>query len=167
MSHLLWVGAVVGAVVYICWDRLRVGLPPGPKGVPLVGSWSALRGHPRYVVLTRWAKQYGEFYSFRVGSRNTFVVSGAAALDELFNKKGALYNTRPQSSAQAHRVTGDTRGVALPYGEPWRVCQLRILLGRFTDIFAGATSSPPKPSQRPERQVLSSVSGLRKQSRSV
>lgn len=94
---------------------------PGPNSLPLIGNWRDTRGKPLYLVLTRWSRQFGDFFSYRVGSDPVFVVTGISAFDELFNKKGTLYNSRPSGSELARRVTAGSRGVALPYGEPWKV----------------------------------------------
>lgn len=94
---------------------------PGPRGLPVIGNWRDTRGKALHLVLSQWGQRFGDFFSYRVGSDPVFVVTGIKAFDELFNKKGALYNSRPSGSNQAQRVTAESRGVALPYGEPWRV----------------------------------------------
>ncbi|KAF5010121.1 hypothetical protein FDECE_3707 [Fusarium decemcellulare] len=73
-----------------------------------------------HLILARWSRTYGDFFSYYNGTQSVFVVSSADAFDELFNKKGTQYNSRPQSSHQTQRVTGNSRNVMMPYGEPWK-----------------------------------------------
>jgi hypothetical protein len=113
--------ALVLLAVGVATRFWRPNSVPGPKSLPLIGNWRDTRGKPLYLVLTRWSRQFGDFFSYRVGSDPVFVVAGISAFDELFNKKGTLYNSRPSGSELARRVTAGSRGVALPYGEPWKV----------------------------------------------
>ncbi|KAH7350127.1 cytochrome P450 [Plectosphaerella cucumerina] len=110
------------AIAYAAYNNSRkaIRLPPGPPALPFLGNWRELRGKAAYSVLTRWGRLHGDFYSYRVGSTPVVVFGGAEAFEDVFYKKGALYNSRPLTSAQSHRVVGDSRGVMLPYGEPWR-----------------------------------------------
>jgi hypothetical protein len=114
------------AIAYAAYNNSRkaIRLPPGPPALPFLGNWRELRGKAAYSVLTRWGRLHGDFYSYRVGSTPVVVFGGAEAFEDVFYKKGALYNSRPLTSAQSHRVVGDSRGVMLPYGEPWRVSTL-------------------------------------------
>jgi len=168
MSFIVWAIILVALVGVLGLRASGSGLLPGPPGLPLIGNWSELRGKKPYLVLTEWARRYGDFYSYRVGRNSLFVVSGVDAFDELFAKKGSLYNSRPLTSAMAHRVTGDSRGVTLPYGEPWRVGELASP-GAGTEVdltrLLGPEKSPADNFEQPELQDIPAVSGIREQGR--
>lgn len=118
---LIVVAALVVLFLILCLVKVPRPSTPGPHGSFLLGNWAELRGQPLYQVLTHWSQRYGDFFFYKTGSNAVLVVNSPAAFDELFVKKGPLYNSRPMNSTQTHRVTGDSRGVALPYGEPWKV----------------------------------------------
>ncbi|CEN60363.1 hypothetical protein ASPCAL02804 [Aspergillus calidoustus] len=138
MSPIIGAVIVLSIAAYLIRRRHRKGLPPSPPGFPLLGNLRQLREGALHLILSGWSRTYGDFFSYHAGTQPVFVVSSAHAFDELFNKKGALYNSRPQTSKQTRRVTGDSRGVALPYGEPWkdrrRVLQ-SLLSGQNTKMF--------------------------------
>lgn len=166
MSFIIWAILLVAVVGVLGLGRSRSGSAPGPPGLPLLGNWNELRGKTLHLVLAQWAKQYGDFYSYRVGLNSLFVVSGASAFDELFTKKGTLYNTRPQTSDMSHRVTGDSRGVALPYGEPWKVDELASThgFGMILTCIIGSEKSPANDFERQKLQDIPPVSRVREQS---
>ena len=39
----------------------QLRIPPGPKGLPIVGNWFQLPGEKQWETYSRWAKDYGEF----------------------------------------------------------------------------------------------------------
>lgn len=124
MAISLYFLVAIALIVGLFYKRQsKTNLPPGPPGHPFIGNYSQLRNRPLYKVVTAWGKRYGDFFSYKTGSKSIVVANSPAAFDELFVKKGTLYNSRPLNSAQTLRVTGDSRGVALPYGEPWKVSQ--------------------------------------------
>ncbi|MDI1442687.1 cytochrome P450 [Polyangium sp. 6x1] len=53
---------------------MKTAYPPGPKGLPLLGSLLDLR-KDKLGFLTSLAKTYGDFVHFRVGPRNAYLVS--------------------------------------------------------------------------------------------
>ncbi|KAF3787775.1 Geraniol 8-hydroxylase [Nymphaea thermarum] len=60
-------------------------LPPGPVGLPVVGSLFQLGGKP-YESLARLSKQYGPLMTLRLGLKTTVVVSSAGMAEEVLLK---------------------------------------------------------------------------------
>jgi hypothetical protein len=43
----------------------------------------------------KWAREYGPIYSLILGTKNMVVLSQDQAVKDLFDKKGAIYSSRP------------------------------------------------------------------------
>ncbi|XP_013408665.1 cytochrome P450 2U1-like [Lingula anatina] len=66
----------------------RKNLPPGPWGLPILGCLPYL-GRNAHLVLTRWAKTYGDVYSVRFGTVPVVVLNGFGVIREALVKHGA------------------------------------------------------------------------------
>jgi len=105
-GHIGLVTAVSLLVVYLLtrFSRsilsARSNLPPGPRGVPVLGVLHMLSppftDRP-YMTVQDWWKRYGDVISFYMGSRLVVVVSGLEAMRECFIKNGAVFEGRPDS----------------------------------------------------------------------
>lgn len=61
--------------------------PPGPRGLPVLGSLHRLRGaDPLHVAITRISRQYGDIASIRLGSLPTVLLAHPDAMREAFGK---------------------------------------------------------------------------------
>ena len=90
-------------------------LPPGPRGLPLLGSLPALRRDP-HIALDRIAQQYGDVCLLRLGSVPVVLISHPETLREAFE------NTSLTSRWETMGLTALTDGESLaiaPYGEHW------------------------------------------------
>ena len=94
--------------------------PPGPKGLPVLGSLFSVRNDP-HLVIHRMAKQYGDVFVLRFGSVPTVVISHPDLLRDAFAR-----------AELADRWMGETMDilshhgkdlVLAPYGEHWRQLQ--------------------------------------------
>ncbi|KAI3870802.1 hypothetical protein MKX03_006786 [Papaver bracteatum] len=93
-------------------------LPPGPKGLPIVGNFFML-GKEVHRDLHRLSTKYGPIMYLRLGSLPTIVVSSAEAA-ELFLKTHDLnFASRPFSAA-AKYISYDHKGFFTEYGPYWR-----------------------------------------------
>ncbi|KAH9925304.1 cytochrome P450 [Fomitopsis serialis] len=104
-------------VVYkVVWSRRSTPLPPGPRGLPLLGN--ALQVPTRYTWLkfTEWAKIYGDVIHVSVLGRSFIVLSSREAISELLEKRGAIYSDRP-IIPMAGELAGNSKYIGmLPYG---------------------------------------------------
>ncbi|XP_071837724.1 cytochrome P450 2F2-like [Apostichopus japonicus] len=84
-------------VVVIVWLFIRSNCRrctlPGPKGWPLLGVLPYL---PKkcYKYFTELSKQYGDIYCCRLGTTDLVIVSNLDILDDIFRRRGAIFNNR-------------------------------------------------------------------------
>ncbi len=90
-------------------------LPPGPRGLPLLGSLPVIRRDP-HISLDRVAQQYGDVCLLRFGSVPVALISHPVALKEAFEKP-ELAN-RWHTMALSALTDGHSLAMA-PYGEHW------------------------------------------------
>ncbi len=95
--------------------------PPGPRGLPVVGSMLELRHNP-HLALDRMAQRYGGLCLIRFGSVPTVIISDADLLQEAFGK--AELADRWVSSIMDILNHHRQEDLALsPYNEHWRKLQ--------------------------------------------
>ena len=64
----LLITAIVFFVQYLLSLVPTRGLPPGPRGVPILGVLPYLRKRP-HLTVQRWWRMYGDVYSMYMGCR--------------------------------------------------------------------------------------------------
>lgn len=78
--------------------KLRAPLPPGPKGLPLIGNVRDLPP-PGAREWEHWAKHrslYGPISSVTVFGTTIIVLNDARAAFELLEKRGSVHSSRPR-----------------------------------------------------------------------
>lgn len=71
-------------------------LPPGPKGLPLIGNVLQLPKSHTFLLWQRWSKIYGPFFRLNVLGMNIVVLNTYESAQELLAKCGAKYSDRPR-----------------------------------------------------------------------
>ncbi len=84
----------VGVLMIISYMRAPGNLPPGPRGVPVMGVIPFMGKKP-YLQIQAWWRQYGDVYSMYMGSRLVMVVNGIEAMKECFIRQGDNFSGRP------------------------------------------------------------------------
>ncbi|CAI2352587.1 unnamed protein product [Caenorhabditis sp. 36 PRJEB53466] len=118
----------------LVWKRRS--LPPGPTPLPLIGNLLSLRNpSPGYQAFARWQKEYGDIYTFWVGTRPYLLVSSYEALKATFIRDGETYADKtPMAFQEAFR--GGSYGVVETNGPFWREHR-RFALHQFRDFGLG------------------------------
>lgn len=90
---------VILAIIYcIYWyATIPANLPPGPRGLPLLGSalqtWRASRlAHQ----LHEWTNEYGPLYKFYVADKLILVLGDWNTIQEALVKQGDVFSSRPR-----------------------------------------------------------------------
>ncbi|XP_077223663.1 cytochrome P450 71AU50-like [Tasmannia lanceolata] len=118
--------------------RKRDRLPPGPRGLPILGSLHMLGKLP-HRDLHRLAKDYGSIMFMRLGLVPTVLVSSPRAAEEFLKTHDLVFASRPYIEA-AKYMSCNRRGLALTeYGPYWRkvrkLCTLELLSNLKIDSF--------------------------------
>ncbi|SJL09800.1 related to cytochrome P450 CYP2 subfamily [Armillaria ostoyae] len=96
ISTLLATFLVFG--VLLLYRRLSLNrrhLPPGPKGLPLIGNlWDVLTEYP-WLTYAQWAATYGDILYLDTPGNPTVVLNSAQAAADLFEKRSRNYSDRP------------------------------------------------------------------------
>ncbi|XP_070574475.1 steroid 17-alpha-hydroxylase/17,20 lyase-like [Ptychodera flava] len=86
---------VLMIVIAALWSmRIPSGFPPGPRGLPFIGSIGVLATDPIYKI-TDLAQKYGDIYSLKVGRQRIIVLNNIELVREALVKKQKAFAGRP------------------------------------------------------------------------
>ncbi|EJD48318.1 cytochrome P450 [Auricularia subglabra TFB-10046 SS5] len=85
------------AVVLLAWSRKRSQgpLPPGPKGLPLVGNLFSYPSHQEWFTFTKWREEYGDLVYANVAGTKIMVINSPETAKAILDDRGAVYSDRP------------------------------------------------------------------------
>ncbi|KAI0723015.1 cytochrome P450 [Earliella scabrosa] len=102
-------------------------LPPGPRGLPLIGSVLDIPLTYQWVHFSNWSQRWGDIFSFSLlGQRFVIVTSPKIALDML-EKKSAIYSSRAPIPVAGDVIGWNGAMIMQPSGH--RMRETRKLLG--------------------------------------
>ncbi|GAB2300897.1 hypothetical protein Dimus_034934 [Dionaea muscipula] len=122
------------AVVAAAWLLLRQKqppLPPGPLGLPLLGSLPFLDPE-LHTYFTRLARTYGPILSLRLGRKLGVVISSPAMAKEVLKENDVIFANHDVPAAGRALTYGGFNIVWQPYGPEWRMLRkvcVRDMLG--------------------------------------
>ncbi|XP_070534293.1 cytochrome P450 2U1-like [Ptychodera flava] len=131
---------VVFVLVKVYLDRrTRARLPPGPLGLPVVGSLPFIVSHKggAHRAMVQMAERYGDVFSVYFGSKLIVVLNGYRAVREALANRGDFFSDRP-SLIVVDLLTGG-KGIAEANGRNWRE-QRRFFLKSFRTLELGSSS---------------------------
>ncbi|KAK0223484.1 cytochrome P450 [Armillaria fumosa] len=90
-------------VVFLFYRRFRLyrrqgslPLPPGPKGLPLIGNlWDIPSEYP-WLTYAKWSATYGDVLYLDTPGNPTIILNSAQATTELLEKRSGNYSDRPE-----------------------------------------------------------------------
>ncbi|KAJ5769077.1 hypothetical protein N7520_003636 [Penicillium odoratum] len=91
------------------------------KGHVLYGSDFPYAPVQTINTFTEWAKTYGGLYSFRIGSATAVLITDRELVKELFDKRSALYSSRPVSHVGQNLITGGDHLLVMNNNDSWRL----------------------------------------------
>ncbi|KAF5335042.1 hypothetical protein D9758_017438 [Tetrapyrgos nigripes] len=105
----------------------KLPFPPGPKGLPILGSAFSMPTSHVWIGFNEWAKTWGPIMSFTAMGARYVLVSDYKIADEMLGKTGSEYADRP--SLEMAKLSGWDRALSLmTYGDKLR--EYRKLIGR-------------------------------------
>ncbi|KAJ5613423.1 hypothetical protein N7510_006617 [Penicillium lagena] len=116
-------------VAWVAWKTLRFALstqrspflPPGPPVVPFLGNLHQVPSTKAFLKFQEWGIKYGPIVSVKMGPTDMVILNKAKDIRELFDKRGAIYSSRPPNHIGTEIITRDNVHLLLmPYGQAWR-----------------------------------------------
>ncbi|KAJ8771186.1 hypothetical protein K2173_025868 [Erythroxylum novogranatense] len=122
------------ALIFQAWLGKRNSkvkkLPPGPKGLPIIGCLHLLGKYPQRA-LHDLAKKHGPLMHMRLGFVPTIVVSSPKAAELFLKTHDLVFASRPPVEAAKYIGYDQTSISFSPYGPYWRnmrkLCTLELL----------------------------------------
>ncbi|KAF9243459.1 cytochrome P450 [Melanogaster broomeanus] len=147
---LLSVSAVAVLARYVRRKEARVlNLPPGPKGLPLLGNILDINTSEPWLTFTQWAASYGDLVYCSLFGRPIVVIQTIEVAKALLEQRSNIYSDRPPVKTTKEHVLSSS----LQYGEEWRLHR-RI----FHQSFRADAARDYLPNQlRKARQLLMGV----------
>ncbi|TVT98918.1 hypothetical protein EJB05_55731, partial [Eragrostis curvula] len=121
-ASLLYAALLLPAVLYLAVNRRRSRyLPPGPTGLPLVGSLPFIDRN-LHTYFAGLAEKYGPVLSIRLGSKVEVVVSSPELAREVLRDKDPVFANRVMPEAgRAVCFDGEDNMSGSPVGPKWRL----------------------------------------------
>ncbi|KAL0062279.1 hypothetical protein AAF712_010848 [Marasmius tenuissimus] len=121
--------SLVAVIVFLILRRLtgasrRVpSLPPGPKGLPLIGNLRDIANQQNLLweTYTQWAQRYGDVFHLDVFGAHTIVLNSHEAITELLEKRSQNYSDRPEMPMLHDLVGGKWQIAFMRYSDSWRL----------------------------------------------
>ncbi|ETW77266.1 cytochrome P450 monooxygenase 29 [Heterobasidion irregulare TC 32-1] len=113
---------------FVGWNFKRRRMPPGPKGLPFIGSEYQVPSIKPWRKFAEWNRQYGPVVSLFLGSTPVVVLGKAQPAWDLLEKRSDIYSSRPRFIMGGEIFSDNLRGLMLPSGEGWRKFR-RVLHG--------------------------------------
>ncbi|KAI0635121.1 cytochrome P450 [Trametes polyzona] len=123
MSVIGWAWAAIAVALFymgLQQKSKKLSLPPGPKGLPIVGNLRDLSLTGLWFNARKWAAQYGELVYLHAFGQGLLFVNTYDAAVALLEKRGAIYSDKPKM-VMAGELCGCDNMIGLtPYGDRLR-----------------------------------------------
>lgn len=147
----IWTALALIAIVFLfnMMKNKHKRLPPGPRGIPILGNMHMLGSLP-HRALQALSKKYGPIMYMRLGFVPAIVVSSPQAAEQFLKTHDLVFANRPPHECSRHMLY-DGKGISFSgYGPYWRsmrkLCTLELLTSRKINSF--------KPMRREEVGLL-------------
>ncbi|KAK1219826.1 hypothetical protein PQX77_017400 [Marasmius sp. AFHP31] len=98
-------------------------LPPGPKGLPLVGNLrdiASIAGSP-WVTYSKWSRVHGDVLHLNAFGHHTVVLNSLKVVNDLFDKRSENYSDRPDMPMLIDLMGMGWNFGAMRYSDQWRL----------------------------------------------
>ncbi|KAK3337598.1 cytochrome P450 [Cercophora scortea] len=123
ISLLCFPIAVIAAVLfkYYLAGRRPANFPPGPPTLPFIGNITQVPRAKAFLTFQRMQADHGSIIGLKVGAQNLVVLNSYKHVKALFDQRGSVYSSRPQSYVATELVCpNEIHLLLLGYGSEWR-----------------------------------------------
>ncbi|ESK85729.1 cytochrome p450, partial [Moniliophthora roreri MCA 2997] len=119
--EICFLAALIASVLIIrqVFSRPKGSLPPGPKGLPVVGNLFQL-SQEAWHTFTEWKKQYGDLVYINVAGQDIVILNSHKVAADLLDRRGPIYSNRPRWIVASEILTGGLLVVFTQYNDVWR-----------------------------------------------
>lgn len=112
-------------LAYTVYRKIRnsrsLPLPPGPKGLPVVGNLFDIPTQFEWETYAHWSEVYGsDVLHMNVAGQSIIIVNSVKAATDLFDKRSSLYSSRPRFPMVNELIGFDWLFGFMPYGKEWK-----------------------------------------------
>ncbi|KAH6916316.1 cytochrome P450 98A3 [Coprinopsis sp. MPI-PUGE-AT-0042] len=101
--------------------RGRALLPPGPKGLPLIGNLLQIPVEQPWEVYNEWKKQYGDVIYLEALGQRVLVLNSLESVKDLLVSRATNYSDRPDGPLlDLAKVRSTSFAIGMNYGQQWR-----------------------------------------------
>ncbi|KAF8258900.1 cytochrome P450 [Lactarius quietus] len=122
MTGLLVVAPLVGFGLWLITrlaQRALRNLPPGPKGLPIVGDVFRIADQD-WLASPQRRDEYGEMMYVSALGQGFLIINSQRVAIELLEKRSNIYSDRPKYISAGEFLTGNLELSMTPYGDSWR-----------------------------------------------
>lgn len=88
------VAIILGVYLWYAYHKYS-RLPPGPKGLPIVGYLPFFNGGKTHEILAKLGQRYGGLFTVYYGTKPVLVLNDWPTIKEVLVKEGATFSSRP------------------------------------------------------------------------
>src|SRR4051812_21990569 len=105
----------------------RISDLPGPPGLPILGNLLQIDRSRLHLIAEDWRRTYGDYFRFRLGGRQFFVVANPEAIAAVLRDRPDGFQRTARLSATAEEM--GFGGVFSANGEAWRRQRPMVMAG--------------------------------------
>ncbi|KAH9941402.1 cytochrome P450 [Amylocystis lapponica] len=111
----------IALIVSLLLKRKKLPLPPGPKGLPLLGNIYDVPKNHEWLAFKQWGRDFAsDIVYFNLVGTSVVVLNSLQAASDLFEHRSTLYSDRPRMVMLNELVGFDYHFAFMKYGEQWR-----------------------------------------------
>ncbi|PBK93427.1 cytochrome P450 [Armillaria gallica] len=117
--------AIALAGLVLVWRLFRLStrdppLPPGPRGIPLIGNLLDLPSEKEWLTFAKWGEKYGDIVSVSILGRRLVIINSAQMAISMLDKKSSIYSDRPVIGMGGELVGWKNSMIFMSYGTRFR-----------------------------------------------